>query len=387
MRNAFAKRFAAVLMGLGMLAALPVTGASAAEKAFTVNLYGGEHGVYSETYVESLKKTYGEDNVAATATDGGYSAISVKVTGGMDLPALPQGTSTADTNPEVTSKDEAYGVLPGNWIYSGNTTTYVAGDPCMSNYNVTPEFYLCSDTDVQYVLRFLLEGTEQEVAATQYGTAPADAFASGLKVTAPNNLAEYTLNVQATLNNDSNISYADGTFTLTKSGLISADTPLEYVFYYTQNEHVTSTTQYEDGGTTVEYNDVNVAAGGAATVGGATGGAAAGGAAAGGATGGAATGGAGAGAAAGGAGDAGAAAGGDQNAAAEAPQAGGEEAIGDNETPQAGGEESIGDSETPLAESESGGVNVPLVVGGVAAVIVIALIVAMVIRKRRNGAD
>lgn len=387
MRNAFAKRFAAVLMGLGLLAALPATAASAAEKAFTVNFYGGEHGVYSETYVESLKTTYGKDNVVATATDGGYSSVSVKVTGGMDLPALPQGTSTADTNPEVTSKDEAYGVLPGNWIYSGNTTTYVAGDPCMSNYNVTPEFYLCSDTDVQYVLRFLLEGTEQEVAATQYGTAPADAFVSGLKVTAPNNLAEYTLNVQATLNNDSNISYADGTFTLTKSGLISTNTTLEYVFYYTQNEHVTTTTQYEDGGTTVEYNDVNVAAGGAATTGGGAAGGAAGGAgaAAGGTTaGGAAAGGAAAGGAAGGAG---AAAGGDQNAAAEAPQAGGEEAIGDNETPQAGGNESIGDNETPLAESESGGVNVPLVAGGVAAVVIIAAIVAVVIRKRGNGAD
>lgn len=380
MRNAFAKRFAAVLMGLGLLAALPVSASAATPKTFTVTFYGGEYGVYSEAYVNKLSDQYGSSNVVATATDGGYSSISVRVAGGAELPALPQGTSTADAAPEIASNNEAYGVLLGNWIYSGNTADYVAGADCMSNYNVTPEFYLSSDTDVQYVLRFLLEGTEQEVAATQYGTAPADAFVSGLKVTAPNNLAEYTLNVQATLNNDSNISYADGTFTL-KSGSTEAGSTLEYVFYYTQNEHVTSTTQYEDGGTVVDYNDVNVAAGGAATTGGAAGGTAGGaGAAAGGTT----TGGAAAGGAAGGAG---AAAGGDQNAAAEVPQAGGEEAIGDNETPQAGGNESIGDNETPLAESESGGVNVPLVAGGVAAVVIIALIAALVIRKRGNGAD
>lgn len=380
MRNAFAKRFAAVLMGLGMLAALPVTGASAAEKTFTVTFYGGEYGVYSQDYVEYLEGKYGPDNVGTKASGNAYSVIAVKIPANGDLPELPTTTSTETSDPQIASTNADYGVL-SDWIYSGSTEPYVAGEECMSNYSITPEFYLRDDTDVQYTLRFLLEGTEQQVAPTEFGTAPANVFTTtGLNVSAPNNLAEYTLNVQATLDHDSSISYANGTFTVKKSGEISNETPLEFVFYYTQNEHVTSTTQYEDGGTVVEYNDVTVAAGGAAT----TGGAAAGGAAGGTAAGGTATGGAAAGGAAGGAG---AAAGGDQNAAAEAPQAGGEEAIGDNETPQAGGEESIGEGETPLAGSESGGVNVPLVAGGVAAVVIIAAIVAVVIRKRGNGAN
>lgn len=352
MRNAFAKRFAAVMLALGMLTALPVATAYAAEDTgYVVTFRAGEHGTFSTTYVEKLKNDYGSGDVWVNDDS---TVVSVLVMDDKEMPTAPVVTTDVIINSDSTD-------------YVAIATvddTYVSG-AVTKDYDFVAQYALRGDRqDVSYVIHYLLQGTAEEVAPSVRGTAP-----EGMTLTL----------TAASVNEYSVVGSAVQQVTMTKN---ADGSPVEVTFYYTQNEHVTSTTQYEDGGTTVEYNDVNVAAGGAATVGGATGGAAAGGAAAGGAIGGA-----GAGAAAGGAGDAGAAAGGDQNAAAEAPQAGGEEAIGDNETPQAGGEESIGDSETPLAESESGGVNVPLVVGGVAAVIVIALIVAMVIRKRRNGAD
>ena len=352
MCNAFAKRFAAVMLALGMLTALPVATAYAAEDTgYVVTFRAGEHGTFSTTYVEKLKNDYGSGDVWVNDDS---TVVSVLVMDDKEMPTAPVVTTDVIINSDSTD-------------YVAIATvddTYVSG-AVTKDYDFVAQYALRGDRqDVSYVIHYLLQGTAEEVAPSVRGTAP-----EGMTLTL----------TAASVNEYSVVGSAVQQVTMTKN---ADGSPVEVTFYYTQNEHVTSTTQYEDGGTTVEYNDVNVAAGGAATVGGATGGAAAGGAAAGGATGGA-----GAGAAAGGAGDTGAAAGGDQNAAAEAPQAGGEEAIGDNETPQAGGEESIGDSETPLAESESGGVNVPLVVGGVAAVIVIALIVAMVIRKRRNGAD
>ena len=362
MCNAFAKRFAAVMLALGMLTALPVATAYAAEDTgYVVTFRAGEHGTFSTTYVEKLKNDYGSGDVWVNDDS---TVVSVLVMDDKEMPTAPVVTTDVIINSDSTD-------------YVAIATvddTYVSG-AVTKDYDFVAQYALRGDRqDVSYVIHYLLQGTAEEVAPSVRGTAP-----EGMTLTL----------TAASVNEYSVVGSAVQQVTMTKN---ADGSPVEVTFYYTQNEHVTSTTQYEDGGTTVEYNDVNVAAGGAATVGGATGGAAAGGATGGGATGGAgagaAAGGAGdAGAAAGGAGDAGAAAGGDQNAAAEAPQAGGEEAIGDNETPQAGGEESIGDSETPLAESESGGVNVPLVVGGVAAVIVIALIVAMVIRKRRNGAD
>lgn len=352
MCNAFAKRFAAVMLALGMLTALPVATAYAAEDTgYVVTFRAGEHGTFSTTYVEKLKNDYGSGDVWVNDDS---TVVSVLVMDDKEMPTAPVVTTDVIINSDSTD-------------YVAIATvddTYVSG-AVTKDYDFVAQYALRGDRqDVSYVIHYLLQGTAEEVAPSVRGTAP-----EGMTLTL----------TAASVNEYSVVGSAVQQVTMTKN---ADGSPVEVTFYYTQNEHVTSTTQYEDGGTTVEYNDVNVAAGGAATAGGATGGAAAGGA-----TGGAATGGAGAGAAAGGAGDAGAAAGGDQNAAAEAPQAGGEEAIGDNETPQAGGEESIGDSETPLAESESGGVNVPLVVGGVAAVIVIALIVVMVIRKRRNGAD
>ena len=76
-----------------------------------------------------------------------------------------------------------------------------------------------------------------------------------------------------------------------------------FTFYYTQNVHVNTVTEYVDGDVVVNYNDVNLV-GGAGVVGGGAG-----------------------------AGD-----GGEEIPDEETPQAGGED-IPDESTPQAGGEE------------------------------------------------
>lgn len=362
MRNAFAKRFAAVMLALGMLTALPVATAYAAENTgYVVTFRAGEHGHFSDQYIDDLRKSY--DPEGTDYSDGKYvdvyvntakTVVSVLVEDGEEMPSAPQPGAQLIVNDDSSDYDAISAV--DSSYHEGSVT---------QDYDFVAQYALKgARQDVSYVIHYLLQGTEEEVAPSIRGTAR-----EGLS---------YTFTA-ASVNEYSVVGSAVQQVTMTKN---ADGSPVEVTFYYTQNEHVTTTTQYEDGGTTVEYNDVNVAAGGAATTGGGAAGGAAGGAGA--AAGGTTAGGAAAGGAAGGAG---AAAGGDQNAAAEAPQAGGEEAIGDNETPQAGGNESIGDNETPLAESESGGVNVPLVAGGVAAVVIIAAIVAVVIRKRGNGAD
>lgn len=356
MRNAFAKRFAAVMLALGMLSALPVATAYAADDTgYVVTFRAGEHGTFSTAYIENLKATYGATDVYVN-NEAAPTVVSVLVTGQENAPGAPNVTNDVRINDDSS---DYVAVSPLD------DPSYPAGDIPEKDYDFVVEYALSGERqDVSYEIQYLLQGTTEEVAPSVRGTAKCN--------------TTYTFTAAAA-----------NEYTVVGSSVQSVtmpetvpDSPVQITFYYTQNEHVTSTTQYEDGGTVVEYNDVTVAAGGAATTGGAAAGGAAGGAgtAAGGtATGGAATGGA--------AGGAGAAAGGDQNAAAEVPQAGGEEAIGDNETPQAGGEESIGEGETPLAGSESGGVNVPLVAGGVAAVVIIAAIVAVVIRNRGNGAN
>lgn len=353
MCNAFAKRFAAVMLVLCMLAALPVATAYAAdeETGYVVTFRAGEHGTFSDDYISDLQETYGTTDVYVNASK---TVVSVLVLDDQVMPAAPD----LSTNVVINSDSTDYVAIA--MVDKG--TTYSPGAAAAQDYDFVAQYALRGDRqDVSYVVRYLLQGTEEEVAPSVRGTAP-----EGLTLTL----------TAAVVNEYSVVGSGVQQVAMTKN---SDDSPVEVIFYYTQNEHVSSTTQYEDGGTTVEYNDVNVVAGAATTGGTATaGGGAAGGAAAGGATDGGAAGGAAGGAVAGG--DQGAA---DQGAA-QAPQAGGEEAIGDNETPQAGGSESIGDNETPLAGSESG-VSVPAVVGGVVVLLVVVAAVVLVIRKRRNG--
>lgn len=321
-----------------------------------VTFRAGEHGTFSDAYIEKLESVYGEaeEEGSNLYVNTARTVISVLVTDGNkmpDAPQLPSGEGVSDIIINDGSKDYVL-------IDAGVNDDYYVDTPesRAQDYDFVAEYALRGDRqDVSYVVRYLLEGTEQEVAPSVRGTAP-----GGLTLTLTAvAVDEYTPVVgskQVTMTKDE-----DGS-------------PVEVIFYYTQNVHVNSVTQYEDGGTVVEYNDVNVVAG-TATAGGGTAGTAGGAAVGGGA------------AAGGAAGDGGAAVGGEGEGAGEAQQpGGGEEVIGDNETPQAGGEESIGDNETPLAESESG-VSVPVVVGGIAVLLVVILLVIFLVRKRRNGAD
>lgn len=366
MRNAFAKRFAAVMLVLCMLAALPVATAYAAdaETGYVVTFRAGEHGTFSDAYIEKLESVYGEAEKEGSNlyVNTARTVISVLVTDGNKMPDAPQLPSVEGVSDIIINDGSKDYVL----IDAGVNDDYYLDTPesRAQDYDFVAKYALRGDReDVSYVVRYLLEGTEQEVAPSVRGTAPA-----GLTLTLTAiSVDEYTpvggSTKQVTVEKN-----ADGS-------------PVEVVFYYSQNVHVNSVTQYEDGGTVVEYNDINVVAGTATAGGGATGTA---GGAGGAATGGGAAAGDGAGAAAG---DGDAAVGGEGEGAGEAQQpGGGEEVIGDNETPQAGGEETIGDNETPLAESESG-VSVPVVVGGIAVLLVVILLVVFLVRKRRNGAD
>ena len=371
MRNAFAKRFAAVMLVLCMLAALPVATAYAAddETGYVVTFRAGEHGHFSDTYIEGLRSEYDPEDANYDANkyynvyvndDTAPTVVSVLVTGDKKLPTAPQLPSEEGGSDIIINNGSEDYVL----IDAGVNGDYSAGESATRDYDFVAEYALRGDRqDVSYVVRYLLEGTEQEVAPSVRGTAP----------------GKLTLTLTA-ISVDEYTPVGGSTKQMTMPET-PKDGPVEVIFYYTQNVHVTSTTQYEDGGTVVEYNDVNVVAGTATAGGGAAGTAGgAGGAAAGGGV----AAGDGAGAAAG---DGDAAVGGEGEGAGEAQQpGGGEEVIGDNETPQAGGEETIGDNETPLAESESG-VSVPVVVGGIAVLLVVILLVVFLVRKRRNGAD
>lgn len=365
MRNAFAKRFAAVMLVLCMLAALPVATAYAAdaETGYVVTFRAGEHGHFSDTYIESLRSEYDPEGADYDANEyynvyvndeTAPTVVSVLVTGDKNLPTAPQLPSEeGDSDIIINDGSEDYVLIDAgvNDDYYAYTTESRTRD-----YDFVAEYALRGDRqDVSYVVRYLLEGTEQEVAPSVRGTAP-----EGLTLT----LTAVSVDEYTPVSGTKQV-------TMTKN---EDGSPVEVIFYYIQNVHVTSTTQYEDGGTVVEYNDVNVVAGTATAGGGAAG--TAGGA-----------GGAAAGDGAGAAGDGDAAVGGEGEGAGEAQlPGGGEEVIGDNETPQAGGEEAIGDNETPLAESESG-VSVPVVVGGIAVLLVVILLVTFLVRKRRNGAD
>ena len=351
MRKAFAKRLAAVLLALCVAAALPLASAFAAEPdaTYMITFSGGEYGQYSEKFVERLEAAYGKEDVVEQG-----NAVIVRLTSKEKLPALPT------PNDELTSSNDAYNVMAGENLVSakmqeaGNTDQYEANTYCTSNYTLTPTFYLASETDVHYVLRFYVNGTEIEAAPAQYGIAPAGTFVGGYPMDLADvpTPAEYTLNVAATVNN----SY--GAITQGTDGLVlNGANPekgqyLTFTFYYDQITHVNTVTEYVDGDVVVNYNDVNLV-GGAGVVGGGDG-----------------------------AGD-----GGEEIPDEETPQAGGED-IPDESTPQAGGEE-IPDESTPEAggETAQAGVSMPMVIGGVVGLLAILLIVLVALRKRKGGQE
>ena len=352
MRKAFAKRLAAMLLALCVAAALPLASAFAAEPApatYMITFSGGEYGQYSEKFVERLEADYGEEDVVEQG-----NAVIVRLTSKDELPALPT------PNDELTSSNTAYnvmGVTVATMQEAGNTANYTANTYCTSNYTLTPTFYLASETDVHYVLRFYVNGTEIEAAPAQYGIAPADTFVGGYPMDLADvpTPAEYTLNVAATVNN-SNGAITQGTDGLVLTGANpDKGEYLTFTFYYDQITHVNTVTEYVDGDVVVNYNDVNLV-GGAGVVGGGDGGA--------------------------GAGD-----GGEEIPDEETPQAGGED-IPDESTPQAGGED-IPDESTPQAGGEStpAGVSMPMVVGGVVGLLAILLIVLVALRKRKGGQE
>ena len=369
MRKAFAKRLAAVLLALCVAAALPLASAFAAEPAtYTITFSGGEYGLYQESFVKALQDDYGNNNVKTsdlktvklsdTETVSGYSNVMVRLTSEEELPALPT------PNVQLKSSNAAYnvmGVTVATMQEAGNTDQYEANTYCTSNYTLTPTFYLASETDVHYVLRFYVNGTEIEAAPAQYGIAPAGTFVGGYPMALANvpTPAEYTLNVTATVDN------SNGAITQDADGLVlTGANPdkgeyLTFTFYYDQITHVNTVTEYVDGDVVVNYNDVNLAGGGAGVVGG------------------------------GGAGDGGAGAGdgGEEIPDEETPQAGGED-IPDESTPQAGGEE-IPDESTPEAggETAQAGVSMPMVIGGVVGLLAILLIVLVALRKRKGGQE
>lgn len=326
MRKAFMKRFAAVLMALCMLAALPVATAFAADDTgYVVTFRAGEHGAFTADYVQKLaaESNYGANNVYHNDT---YTVVSVLVPDGKNVPDVPTAT---DMTYNADSTDYV--------LLSAVDSSYPAGKVPEQDYDFVATYALRGEReDVSYVVRYLLDGTEEEVAPSQRGMAP-DGLTLTMAAISVNEFTPVGENVK------------EVTMEKNEDG-----SPVEVVFYYTQNVHVNTVTEYVDGDVVVNYNDVNLV-GGAGVVGGGDG--------------------------------AGAGDGGEEIPDEETPQAGGED-IPDESTPQAGGEE-IPDESTPEAggETAQAGVSMPMVIGGVVGLLAILLIVLVALRKRKGGQE
>lgn len=325
MRKAFMKRFAAVLMALCMLAALPVATAFAADDTgYVVTFRAGEHGAFTADYVQKLaaESNYGANNVYHNDT---YTVVSVLVPDGKNVPDVPTAT---DMTYNADSTDYV--------LLSAVDSSYPAGKVPEQDYDFVATYALRGEReDVSYVVRYLLDGTEEEVAPSQRGMAP-DGLTLTMAAISVNEFTPVGENVK------------EVTMEKNEDG-----SPVEVVFYYTQNVHVNTVTEYVDGDVVVNYNDVNLV-GGAGVVGG---------------------------------GDGGAGDGGEEIPDEETPQAGGED-IPDESTPQADGEE-IPDESTPEAggETAQAGVSMPMVIGGVVGLLAILLIVLVALRKRKGGQE
>ena len=325
MRKAFMKRFAAVLMALCMLAALPVATAFAADDTgYVVTFRAGEHGSFTDEYITYLQENYDTDEEKNVYVNADKTVVAVLVTSDKTAPNAPTPNSTL-----VTGTDSNYTVTTA----VGTDTGYVAGSAVTADYDFVAEYALKGDrNEGSYLVQYLRQGTDEEVAPSVRGTA--------------------TVGLPLTLT-----AIAVDEFTVVGSAVqtqeILEDGQTVFTFYYTQNVHVNTVTEYVDGDVVVNYNDVNLV-GGAGVVGG---------------------------------GDGGAGDGGEEIPDEETPQAGGED-IPDESTPQAVCEE-IPDESTPEAggETAQAGVSMPMVIGGVVGLLAILLIVLVALRKRKGGQE
>lgn len=350
MRNTFVKRLAAMLLALCLLAAFSATSVFAddAKKTYTVTFSGGEYGAFSQGFVDRLAGAYGSDDVKTAVKDGRISTVAVRLEEGETLPAVPAVTAGENGAAELSSWNTSYGVLNAGTTSGQNAADALGGYAVKQvdrNYTLVPEFYLSSGNEVEYMVRFLVTGTETEVAPTQFGKAPAGTL---LTMSEPAPLDEYTLDLAATRAANG---LAEGDALVLN--VVGGDATPEFIFCYTQNVRVNTENRYENGDTIVNYNDVNLV-GGAGVAGGGGG--------------------------AGGAGGAG-----DVTIPDEGtPEAGGV-TIPEEDTPQAGGV-TIPDEETPQSETaESSELNVPLMVGGAVILVLAILLVLLAMRKRRSG--
>ena len=342
MRSAFVKRLAAVLLALCLLAALPTTGVFADDekKTYTVTFSGGEYGVFSQAFVDGLDDYEGVVEVDTAKKGGNIVTVAVKVEAGAALPAAPSVAAAQGGVADLTSNNPDYGVLNAG-IASGQNAAdalHAYGGAATRNYTLVPEFYLANDSDVEYMVRFLVTGTETEVAPTQFGKAPDDTL---LPMAEPAPVDEYTLDLAAT-RAANGIAEGDP---LVLNVVKGEEMPV-FTFCYTQNVHVNTEYIYEEGGTIVNYNDVTLVGGAGVTGGGA---------------------------------------GGEAIPEEETPQAGGE-SIPEEETPQAGGE-TIPEEEIPQVEpAAAGGLNLPLMIGGaVVLVLAVLLLILAAAHKRRTA--
>ncbi|HIX32591.1 MAG TPA: hypothetical protein IAA46_01060 [Candidatus Gemmiger avium] len=324
MRKAFMKRFAAVLMALCMLATLPVATAFAADDTgYIVTFRAGEHGSFTDEYITYLRDNYNTADEENVYVNEDKTVVAVLVADDKLAPNAPTPNSTL-----VTGEGSNYTVTTA----VDANTSYVPGTAVTADYDFVAEYALKGDrNEGSYLVQYLRQGTDEEVAPSVRGTA--------------------TVGLPLTLT-----AIAVDEFTVVGSAVqtqeILEDGQTVFTFYYTQNVHVNTVTEYVDGDVVVNYNDVNLV-GGAGVVGGGDG-----------------------------AGD-----GGEEIPDEETPQAGGED-IPDESTPQAGGEE-IPDESTPEAggETAQAGVSMPMVIGGVVGLLAILLIVLVALRKRKGGQE
>lgn len=325
MRKAFMKRFAAVLMALCMLATLPVATAFAADDTgYIVTFRAGEHGSFTDEYITYLRDNYNTADEENVYVNEDKTVVAVLVADDKLAPNAPTPNSTL-----VTGEGSNYTVTTA----VDANTSYVPGTAVTADYDFVAEYALKGDrNEGSYLVQYLRQGTDEEVAPSVRGTA--------------------TVGLPLTLT-----AIAVDEFTVVGSAVqtqeILEDGQTVFTFYYTQNVHVNTVTEYVDGDVVVNYNDVNLV-GGAGVVGG---------------------------------GDGGAGDGGEEIPDEETPQAGGED-IPDESTPQAGGED-IPDESTPEAggETAQAGVSMPMVIGGVVGLLAILLIVLVALRKRKGGQE
>ena len=302
---------------------------SAEPTTYVVTFRPGEHGRFTENYVNGLITAYGADNVKQSTATG---AVAVRL-------------NATDENNQATRLPAAPG--QGDIVINEDSSRYFVTDPAQGypggaltgDLDTVAQYTLrASEEDAVFTVQYLDRETGAEVAPTLQGSAP---VGQNLTFYALNNIENYTAEVAS------------------QQLTVSANADENVVtFYYTAGVNNVTETVTVPGGTVTQYEDQTVV-GGAAVAGGGAGGA--GGAGAGGA----------------GAGD-----GGDTVTIpeTETPQAG-----GDN-TP--GGEDvEIPDESTPQAnlpgENANGSV-MPMVLGGAVVAIVVIAAIVWAINRRKN---